>query len=838
MNNARTSGQVSAPPRPERDRKVTTRARLLVVLAACVCAALPAHVTQRAQRKREGVNVTGVASSTQGGNSVVSISGDGAMSHAQTWQDKDGTFNVVVPYGKTSLPARGAGGVRVERVGESLQIIIPAKRGSSVTVRPNANRLDLVIDGGLAGGEEKASAPTRRDSARASEADRNDFADERAAQQSSQALRRERAFDQNATRNQDALRRSDSTQSNQPPPPTAAQDKTQAPEQGAGDAAQGSNAADAAEGFKAPDASDETSAAPAAAMQVTTDAAGSGGELFASTASLLIVLFVFGGGIVAALFFLKRRRARLADADDSDEAEESPSRSLTVRKESSADAQAQDDVFETPKGDRRKSSVPVTQDRRATGQGAEDQNARFVAAYGALVAEPKTQRDESKPAARSESKMEARGASSSLPPVLFGAYRISEEIGKLVEGLPHSIEVLASRASDDRRAIETSLIKVLDSPEADEDGKRRARRALEEYGFVARQSAALLLAQDTYDRLSAARVLGQVRSRACLPFLLEALYDNDSSVRAEVVASLGALALPRALGALLDTARRYPDVPTTVIGPALTACSFESIEMGWTATHDARSYSASPSGELTTYDSAAFEPSAERLPEWLEDENFADALERLESADVEARISAAQSLSRFRAARSVEALAQMLARDESAAVRAAAVTSLGAIDHESVFAPVLLALADDSREVRAAAARAFSGLEFDRADACARTVETADAATLSAVAAACVKSGLAAQSLQRLAGEDRRHAYEAFSLLSMVARGGEQRVILDAVAGDRDHNVRLAAVRLAGLACVPELSEGLRELVARGGLPEAVRAAILEAVGAPEGSAA
>ncbi|HYN84814.1 MAG TPA: HEAT repeat domain-containing protein [Pyrinomonadaceae bacterium] len=822
-----------------RGRKLSTRARRVVVLAACLCVALAAHVTQLAQRKREGVNVTGVASSTQGGNSVVSISGDGAMSHAQTWQDKDGTFNVVVPYGKTSLPSRGAGGVRVERVGDSLHISIPAKRGSSVTVRPNSNRLDLVIAGGVAdGGEEKAAAPTRRERARAGEASRDNFADETAVQQGSQAPRRERAFDQNAQRTQDALRRADAAQSNQPPP-TNAQDKSQAPPpQGVGDAAQSAPAPDAAEGFKAPETSGETSAAPAASMQVTTDAA-EGGELFVSTASLVIVLFVFGGGLAATLFFVNRRRAQKADADDSDEAEERPSRSLTVRKESSAlVAPAQDDAFETPKGDRRQSNVPVAQDRRATGKGAEDQNARFVAAYGGLVSDPKPQREESKSPARAESKSDVRGASSALPAVLFGAYRISEEIGKLVEGLPHSIEVLASRASDDRRAIETSLIKVLDSPEVDEDGKRRARRALEEYGFVARQSAALLLAQDTYDRLSAARVLRQVCSRASLPFLLEALFDNDSSVRAEVVASLGALGLPRALGALLDTARRYPDVPTAVIGPALTACSFEAIEMGWSATHDGRSYNASPTGELAAYDAAAFEPPAERLPEWLEDENFADALERLESADVEARIAAAQSLSRFRAARSVEALARMLERDESAAVRAAAVTSLGAIDHESVFAPVLLALADDSREVRAAAARAFSGLEFDRADACARTVETADAATLAAVAAACVKSGLAAQSLLRLAGEDRRHAFEAFSLLSMVAHGGESRVILDAVAGDRDHNVRLAAVRLAGLACVPELSDGLRELVARGGLPEAVRAAILEAVGAPEGSAA
>ncbi|HEX5708471.1 MAG TPA: HEAT repeat domain-containing protein, partial [Pyrinomonadaceae bacterium] len=738
MNKVRSSGQVSASAKPSGGRTHDARTRLLVVAALCAFAVVSAQVSPRAQRqKREGVNVTGVASSTRGGDAVVSISGDGAMSNAQTWQDKDGTFNVVVPYGKTALPSRMSGGVRVERVGDSLQIIVPARRGSSVTVRPNSNRLDLVVAGGLAGGgEEKAAAQARRESAQAAARARDDF-DANAARQDSQARR-----EQNAQRRPEAAERADAAQSNQTQAKNA-QDKAQAPTQGAGDAAQTPPASDTAEGFKTPETSSAPSGAPPAAMQVTTDAAG-GGELFASSVSLLILFVVFGGGLVAVLLFVRRKRARETSDDGSEEVVERRSRSLTLRKEATDGvAPTAQTEFETPKGDRRKSHVPVAQERRASGSGAEDQNARFVAAYGALVPEPKAQ-------PRAEGKAELRGASASLPAVLFGAYRIDQEIGKLVEGLPHSIEVLASRASDDRRAIETSLIKVLDSSESDEDGKRRARRALEEYGFVARQSAALLLAQDTYDRLSAARVLGQVMSRASLPFLLEALYDADSSVRAEVVASLGALGLPRALGALLDTARRYPDVPPTVIVPALTACSFESIELAWSAPHESRIFAHTSAGDSSAHEVELFDSAAERLPEWLEDENFADALERLESNDVEVRIAAAQSLSRFRAGRSVEALAQMSRRDESAAVRATAVTSLGAIDHESVFAPVLLALADDSREVRAAAARAFSGLEFDRADACSRTVETAGAQTLAAVASACVKSGLAAQSLMRL----------------------------------------------------------------------------------------
>ena len=98
------------------------------------------------------------------------------------------------------------------------------------------------------------------------------------------------------------------------------------------------------------------------------------------------------------------------------------------------------------------------------------------------------------------------------PTSLYGAYRIDQEVGKLVLGQPHRIDVLASRAIDDRRAIETSLIKGVNSTELDEKAQSRAREALEEYGFVARQCAALLLAPDAYERSSAARALGEIKS--------------------------------------------------------------------------------------------------------------------------------------------------------------------------------------------------------------------------------------------------------------------------------------------------------------------------------------
>ncbi|MCA1615913.1 MAG: HEAT repeat domain-containing protein [Acidobacteria bacterium] len=232
-------------------------------------------------------------------------------------------------------------------------------------------------------------------------------------------------------------------------------------------------------------------------------------------------------------------------------------------------------------------------------------------------------------------------------------------------------------------------------------------------------------------------------------------------------------------------------------------------------------------GEINAFDPVA---EIEQLPVWLEDETLAEALERHASTDVEARVASAHQLAQYSVQRSVEALSQMSAGDPAAAVRAAAVTSLGHIGHVSVFAPVLIAMADEAREVRASAARALSRLNFDRADAYVRVIETADQETLVRLAAACVTAGLARQALDRLASEDRRQAYEAFSLLSLVARGGQTGVILEVIEGGVNLKVRQSAARLLALQGDPEVAGRLRAIAADAGAPEELRAVIAESV--------
>lgn len=408
----------------------------------------------------------------------------------------------------------------------------------------------------------------------------------------------------------------------------------------------------------------------------------------------------------------------------------------------------------------------------------------------------------------------------------FGAYRIDQEVNKLVVGKPHRMDVMASRAPDDRRAIEASLIKAIESSDTSEEGRQRARQALEEYGFVARQGATMLMGRDAWERSSAARTLGQISAPSSLSFLIEALHDTDSVVRNQAVSSLGSLRMPAAIGALLDIARRHPDIPASLLSETLSACSVESL--GYLDAPSAAP--AMPGSDPAASEQSDLEKliSFEDLPAGEDDPELTETLAQIETADVNTRGMVAQKLSMYPMQRSVLALTSMVMSDSEPSVRAAAVSSLGSIDHESVFAPVLLALADEARIVQAAAARTLTSLHFDRADAYVRVMETAPPEMLHQVAQACIKTGIAAQAVDRLASEDRHQAYEAFSLLSLLARANETAPIINVIENHPDEEARLCAVRVINLAPQPSIAPKLREIVALEGMPENVRTAVLE----------
>jgi HEAT repeat protein len=768
------------------------------------------HARQR-QREPE-VRVTGIASSGR----TVSITADGSLDRAQTWQDDEG-FHVVLVNGQSELGG-SARGVKVRRVGNSLELVLPVSPGGSVTVQPRGSRLDLVMNGGGEGGAGAAERAERRTAVKEREADHA------GSQAAPQAQDRLRAIESRARRASEAAQVGSGPQPTERPKPETA---TADPLPLAGGAPR-ADAVDVSEPVAGsalppmPEAPTQVAAAVKTELEASDASASADGGT--SLGAMIFSLPVLVGALLLALggallVFVRRRRGAQGDEEgapargsekktggsSAPAAASEQVRSKNSEREARAEAQSPT-PFTQEKGDRRHSNVAVPFDRRRKGQGAEDEATRNNKSFaeGAVA-----------------------GGASPLPLVVFGAYRVDQEIGRLVQGKSHSVEVVASRAAEDQRAVETSLMKTLRSQEVDRDGRRRARMALEDYGFVARACASLLLGSESFDRASAAAALGEMRSSQSLPFLTEALYDPDPVVRAETVKSLGSLGLPSAIGALLDTARRHPDLSADILQPALTACSVESLGLSlgqaWPADgveHDPHAVA----GSGRTEPIAGYEV----LPEWVEDATLREALEYLSDEDSDVRVHCAQQLAQFQVGRAVEALNSLALHDADASVRAAAVNSLGLINHESVFAPVLVAMADDAREVRAAAARAFSRLGFNRSEAYARVTATAEAETVAGVARACVSSGLAAQAFTRLASGDARQAQEASSLLTLILKSGDARPVLEAVEGHRDIEVRVACVRLLGLMNRGDLIAGLRDAAERGGLHPRVRLALSE----------
>lgn len=772
-------------------------ARLATVGAVLASAAFLPFLEPSAQKKDTPPNVTGISSRKTARGQVITITTDGPVSGTQTWQDPNGKFNIVLPGSGQSKVNGGPNGVEVRKLGNSLGIEVPTKPGSNVTVQPRANGVDLIVEGEVDSAKSQSQA---------------------GAQQGAQSAAPSAGRLPNATRGGAmngtgaAARPELSTNAPSSSPSSSSSVDSYAPATTASAPALPSSQTNSSTSTTVPPAASVNNstlsapvAPPAAAPPAAEEEGGITSYIFSYT-GLGILLAI---GLVLMIVLRRREQSGWEVVEEATTEKGKPSAKnaepVNLMEEETAR------TGERRKRNRRKDS--------ASGRRVTDQSEALVKAQA--VAPPIVE--------GREATMEVR-QNVLVPTALYGAYRVDQEIGKLLLGQPHRIDVLASRAQDDRRAMETSLLKAMDSPEVDEDGRRRAREALEEYGFVARLSAALLLAPDAYERASAAQILGEVQSPSSLPFLLEALYDSEQTVRTQAVASIGALKLPSAIGALLDMARRYPDMPANLISRALSDCSVENMDFLGGFTLDGFLLNAGEDG--FTGEIMQLEPATqfEALPEWLEDESLAEALERLASADVEARTAAAQSLSQYQVQRSVDALTALAGQDPEPSVRSAAVTSLGVIDHESVFAPVLMAFVDEAREVRAAAARALSRLNFNRADAYVRLIETSDALTLGNVARACINAGMAKQAIDRLASVDRRQAYESFTLLSLLARAGETAPILEAIKDHKDEEVQLAAIKVLGIFGQSSVLQQLRELAVGDGIPESIRMALMEVV--------
>ena len=153
-------------------------------------------------------------------------------------------------------------------------------------------------------------------------------------------------------------------------------------------------------------------------------------------------------------------------------------------------------------------------------------------------------------------------------------------------------------------------------------------------------------------------------------------------------------------------------------------------------------------------------------------------------------------LAAFKTQNSVEAVAQIALYDLSANLRSKAVATLAEFDHESVFEAILLACADPTREVRAAAARGLFRLSFDRAHAWKRIIEANDDYRTTHAARAAIESGFVEKSIERLTHDDGKVAYEAFALCSLLIKAGETKELFETLIKHNDLRVKFALLHL------------------------------------------
>ena len=225
---------------------------------------------------------------------------------------------------------------------------------------------------------------------------------------------------------------------------------------------------------------------------------------------------------------------------------------------------------------------------------------------------------------------------------------------------------------------------------------------------------------------------------------------------------------------------------------------------------------------------AQFKP----LP-FSEDESLLNAIDQANEEfeeDQEVRDLAVRVLSAFRTRNSVETLSQIALYDLAAPVRSKAVTTLTEFDHESVFEGILLACADPTREVRATAARGLFRLNFDRADAWKRIIETRDGFRMRHAARAAIEAGIVTKAFDRLIHDDPKIAYEAVVLVALMIEAGETKEIFEGIRTHKDERVRYALLHVLKMMQDDRTHEQLAELANAEDLPADVLTRVKEAV--------
>jgi hypothetical protein len=140
-------------------------------------------------------------------------------------------------------------------------------------------------------------------------------------------------------------------------------------------------------------------------------------------------------------------------------------------------------------------------------------------------------------------------------------------------------------------------------------------------------------------------------------------------------------------------------------------------------------------------------------------------------------------------------------------IRAAALRELAQSGSADAFALIVQSFDDHSVEVRNAAACALRDLEpYRPGETFTRALDGASTERRQSIGSAIATSGLAAEAIEALRGDNREDTYNALCLLLAMANTGELQPLVQAVEAHQDVEVRRAAVKLLTLAGQQEVA--------------------------------
>jgi HEAT repeat protein len=218
------------------------------------------------------------------------------------------------------------------------------------------------------------------------------------------------------------------------------------------------------------------------------------------------------------------------------------------------------------------------------------------------------------------------------------------------------------------------------------------------------------------------------------------------------------------------------------------------------------------------------------------DEGLLSAIEQINSEedDEEALALSIKILAAMRTRNSVDALTKVALHGRSDDLKIKAIQALASFNHESVFEPILLACADQSKRVKTYAIQALSQLNLERTDAWLRIVESDDEEKVRSIARAVIQSGFADRVFDRLINADRKSAYEAVAILALLVKGDETTIVFRHLLESTDNLVKKAILHVLKLCGNRNTLNGLYMLLEKEGLSEELKKQIdetIEAIG-------